>query len=119
MFFSVTRYSRAKKFLEEKLSKKELEEEFHRTGIKLNSLETIRFITFILLYSSLVSTFLSIIPGIEIITQNILRVSGLIGSTVFLIIIAIASKLIANYTIDLTLYGSALKNVRRTRKKKK
>ena len=117
--FRFTKYSRAKKFLEEDLSKKELEKKFHKIGMQLNTLETIRAICFVLFYSSIVSGFLSVFPLFDFLSESILKFSGLIGGTVFLIIIAFTSKLIGDYSIDLILLAGRLKNVRYIRKKKK
>ena len=117
--FRFTKYSRAKKFLEEDLSKKELEKKFHKIGMQLNTLETIRAICFVLFYSSIVSGFLSVFPLFDFLSESILKFSGLIGGTVFLIIIAFTSKLIGDYSIDLILLAGRLKNARYIRKKKK
>ncbi len=104
----------------------ELKEKLNHTGIKLRSLEITRVIFFIILYSSVVSAFSSFIPGIEIITGKLVKVGSIIGSTISLIIIGIASKAISTYTLDLNIITAHLisiytKNGRRTslRKKKK
>jgi len=104
----------------------ELKEKLKRTGLKLRSLELTRVIFFIILYSSVVSAFSSLIPGSEIITNKLVKVGSIIGSTISLIIIGIASKAISTYTLDLNIITAHLisiytKNGARTslRKKKK
>lgn len=105
----------------------ELKEKLKHTGAKLRSLEMTRIFFFIILYSSVVSAFSSIIPGIEIITNNIVKVGSVLGSTISLLFVALLSKTIAVYTIDLNIISSHLisiysKNVRTRsslRKKKK
>ncbi|MBS3150871.1 hypothetical protein J4443_00635 [Candidatus Woesearchaeota archaeon] len=104
----------------------ELKERLKHTGLKLRSLEITRIIFFILLYSSVVSAFGSFIPGSEIITNNLVKIASIIGSTISFVIIGITSKAISTYTLDLNIIASHLisvytKNGARTslRKKKK
>ena len=75
-------------------------------GYKLRSLETIRIIAIILLYSSVTSTIISIIPGFELLSKNIVQLSSVIGSTIFLIMVGITTKLISLYMIDMQLVSS-------------
>ena len=104
----------------------ELKEKLKHTGTKLRSLETTRVIFFIILYSSVASTFASFIPGSEIITGRLVKFGSILGSTLSLIIIGIASKAISTYSLDLNILTAHLisiytKNGARTqlRKKKK
>jgi len=134
------KYRRAMKYLSEledrsKIDIKDfkqiqdLKAKLKHTGYKLRTLETTRVIFFILLYSTVVSAFTSFIPGIEIITSKLIKVGSVLGSTISLIIVGIASKAISTYILDLNMITSTLisiytkntKNVRRTtlRKKKK
>jgi len=78
------------------------------TGYKLKTLEMIRMVSFILLYSSITSAVVSVIPGFESLSKTVIRLSSLIGSTIFLIIVGITSKLISWYMIDLHLISSEL-----------
>jgi hypothetical protein len=110
------RYKRALNYITklEKGSKKNTKEvrELHKTlkvtGYKLRTLETIRIIAIVLLYSSITSAIISIVPGFETFSANIVKFSSLLGSTIFLIAIGITSKLIALYMIDLHLASSHL-----------
>lgn len=112
---SLSRYKRVLQYIEELESRKpkgkskeleELHKKLKHTGYKLRTLETIRTISFILLYSSITSAIISAIPGFEAFSKNIIRLSTLIGSTIFLIIVGITTKLIAVYTADLYLVSS-------------
>ena len=76
------------------------------TGYKLRTLETIRTIAFILLYSSITSTIISVVPGFETFSRNIIKFSSLIGSTIFIGVIAVTSKMISLYMLDLQLISS-------------
>jgi hypothetical protein len=86
----------------------ELKEKLKHTGIKLRSLETARVIFFIFLYSSVVSAFSAFIPGLEIITGELVKIGSVVGSTISLIIIGIASKAISTYILDLNMVTSNL-----------
>lgn len=86
----------------------ELKERLNHTGLKLRSLEITRIVFFIILYSSVVSAFSSFIPGSEIITGKLVKVGSVLGSTISLIIIGIASKAISTYTLDLNIITSHL-----------
>ena len=104
----------------------ELKEKLKHTGLKLRSFETTRIIFFIILYSSVVSAFTSWIPGLEAISGRLVKIGSVLGSTISLIIIAVSSKAISTYTLDLNIITSHLisiytKNGARTllRKKKK
>ncbi len=104
----------------------ELKERLKHIGLKLRSFETTRIIFFIILYSSVVSAFTSLIPGLEAISGKLVKIGSVLGSTISLIIIAISSKAISTYTLDLNIITSHLislytKNGARTslRKKKK
>jgi hypothetical protein len=113
----LSRYQRVLKFIEE-LEKENpkkgnrkinnLHKKLKVTGYKLRTLETIRVIALILLYSSITSAVISIIPGFDNFSANIVRISGLLGSTIFLIIIGITSKLMALYMIDLHLISTQM-----------
>lgn len=120
---SFSKYNRIIHYLENSkdLTKEELEKRLHHTGVKLRYLETIRIIFFILLYSSIVSGILSIFPGFELISKNILKISSLFSSTICIILIAITTKAISIYTTDLNLIASHLivKNDRRTKLRNK
>jgi len=113
----LSRYRRVLKYIEKleeenpkKNNKKikELHKKLKFTGYKLRSLETIRIVSLVLLYSSITSAVISIVPGFERFSANIVRLSGLIGSTIFLIAVGITSKLIALYMIDLHLISSQM-----------
>ncbi len=104
----------------------DLKKKLQHTGMKLRTFEITRMFFFILLYSSVVSAFTSFIPGSEIITTNIAKVGGFLGSTLSLVIIGLTSKTIALYILDLNMISAHLisiysKNVkhRNLRKKKK
>ncbi len=104
----------------------ELKEKLKHTGLKLRSLELTRIFFFIILYSTVVSAFSSLIPGLQVIAGNLVKFGSIIGSTISLIIIGIASKAISTYILDLNMITSHLisiytKNGARTplRKKKK
>lgn len=86
----------------------ELKEKLNHTGIKLRSLEITRVVFFIILYSSVVSAFSSFIPGVEIITNKLVKIGSVLGSTISLIVIGIASKAISTYTLDLNILTSHL-----------
>ena len=113
----LSRYQRVLKFidnlekekpLKNKEEVKKLRKKLEFTGYKLKTFETIRIITVILLYSSITSTVLSIIPGFEAFSKNIVYISSLIGSTFFLIIVGITTKFIGLYMIDLNLISSQI-----------
>ncbi len=86
----------------------ELKEKLRHTGVKLRSLETTRIAFFIILYSSVVSAFSSFIPGLEIITGKLVKIGSVLGSTISLVIVGIASKAISTYTLDLNILTSHL-----------
>lgn len=119
--FKITRYGRVLHHLnKKKQSNKELKKDLKKVGYKTRTLELIRIIAFILLYSSLISAFFSVIPELQPLLKTILKISGIVGSTVFIITIAITSKYLALYTIDLQLIATKLiKNGATLRKKKK
>ena len=77
-------------------------------GYKIRSLEIIKAISFFLLYSSITSTVISSIPGFESFSKTVIKLSGLIGSTISLIMVGITSKLISWYMIDLHLISGEL-----------
>ena len=77
-------------------------------GYKLRTLEMIRIIAFILLYSSVTSAVISAIPGFESFSKTVIKLSSLIGSTIFLIMVGITSKLISWYLTDLQLISNEL-----------
>lgn len=112
---SLSRYKRVLQYIEELENRKprnkskeleELHKKLKHTGYKLRTLEIIRTISFILLYSSITSAIISAIPGFESFSKNIIRLSTLIGSTIFLIIVGITTKLITLYTTELFLTSS-------------
>lgn len=116
------RYKRALKYIKllEKKRKikrtKEVNNLFKKlkfTGYKLRTLETIRGVAFVLLYSSITSTVMSAIPGFDGFSKTVVKLSGLIGSTIFLIIVGITSKLISWYMIDLHLISSEIISIYR------
>ena len=86
----------------------ELKERLKHTGMNLRYLEFARIIFFIILYSSVVSAFSSFIPGSEIITGRLIKIGSVVGSTISLIIIGLASKAISTYTLDLNIITSHL-----------
>jgi len=86
----------------------ELKEKLKHTGLKLRSLEITRIFFFIFLYSSVVSAFTSFIPGIQIITGELVKIGSVVGSTISLIIIGISSKAISIYILDLNMYTAHL-----------
>ena len=86
----------------------ELKERLKHTGLKLRSFETTRIIFFIILYSSVVSAFASAIPGLELIAGKLVKFGSVIGSTISLIIIAVSSKAISTYSLDLNIISSHL-----------
>ncbi len=110
--YGLTRYRRAISFIEELEKKPQsiqtLKKELKKTGYKIKSLEGIRGIFIILLYSSIVSTATSIFPEFKPLLKQILKISGIIGSTFCLIVIAVTSRYIALYTIDLQLIASKI-----------
>ena len=85
---------------------KKLHKKLKHTGYKLRTLETIRIVAIVLLYSSITSAVISIVPGFDNFSKNIVKLSSIVGTTIFLIIIGITSKLIALYMIDLQLISS-------------
>jgi len=118
---TITRYGRIQHHInKKKQSNEELKKELKKAGYKTRTLEFIRAISFILLYSSFLSAFFSIVPEFQPLLKTVLKLSGIIGSTVFIIIIAITSKYLALYTIDLHLIATKLiKNGATLRKKEK
>ncbi|MBI2105506.1 hypothetical protein HYT56_01560 [Candidatus Woesearchaeota archaeon] len=86
----------------------ELKEKLKHTGYKLRSLETTRAIFFILLYSSVVSAFSTLVPGLETVAGKLVKFGSIIGSTISLIIIGISSKAISTYVLDLNIITSHL-----------
>ena len=85
-----------------------LKERLKHTGLKLRSFEITRIVFFVILYSSVVSAFTSIIPGLETIAGKLVKVGSIIGSTISLIIIGISSKAISTYALDLNIITSHL-----------
>ncbi|MAF51170.1 MAG: hypothetical protein CMH64_03695 [Nanoarchaeota archaeon] len=117
MIKGLSRYQRVLKYIEKleeenprKNTKKikELHKKLKFTGYKLRSIETVRIISLVLLYSSITSAVISVVPGFESFSANIIKLSSLIGSTIFLIAIAVTSKLMALYMIDLHLISSQM-----------
>ncbi len=86
----------------------DLKEKLKHTGLKLRSLEITRTAFFIILYSSVVSAFSSFIPGLEIVTGELVKIGSVLGSTISLITVGIASKAISTYTLDLNILTSHL-----------
>jgi len=116
----ITPYGRTLHHINKKQSIKQLKKELKKAGYKTRTLEFIRFIAFILLYSSFISAFFSVVPELQPLLKTVLKISGLVGSTVFIIIIAVTTKYLALYTIDLHLIATKLiKNGTTLRKKKK
>jgi len=117
--FEVTHYSKVISNLKKKpQSNEELKRDLKFIGNKIKSLELLRLIFIILLYSSIVSGVLSIFPGLQPFLKQILKISGIIGSTFCLIMVAITSRYISLYIIDLQLTAVKLihKNgIRRTK----
>ena len=89
----------------------DLKEKLKHTGYKLRSLETTRVFFFIILYSSFVSAFTYLIPGLGLITGNIIKFGSIIGSTISLIIVGITSKAISTYILDLNIITSHLVSI--------
>ena len=87
---------------------KTLHQKLKHTGYKLRTLEIIRTISFILLYSSITSAIVSAVPGFESVSKTVVQLSSLIGSTIFLAIVGMTSKLISWYLLDLNLISSEL-----------
>ena len=117
--FEVTHYSKVISNLRKKpQSNEELKRDLKFIGNKIKSLELLRLIFIILLYSSIVSGVFSIFPGLQPFLKQILKASGIIGSTFCLIMVAITSRYISLYIIDLQLTAVKLihKNgIRRTK----
>jgi len=118
LLLGINPYSRANYFLthldaRKKGLKKEdrdkldqLWKRFKHAEYKLRTLKTTRLIALILLYSSIVSaissTFLvSYVLGLETLTTTIVEISGIIGSTFFVIIVGITTKFIEMYLGDI------------------
>lgn len=116
-------YSRANYFLKDidckkKNIKKEDREKldwlwkrFKHAEYKLRTLKIIRLIAFILLYSSIVSAISSaVLVGylFETLTATIIELSGIIGSTVFVIIVAVTSKFIEMYLGDIYILSAKM-----------
>ena len=121
--FEVTHYSKVISNLRKKpQSNEELKRDLKFIGNKIKSLELLRLIFIILLYSSIVSGVLSIFPGLQPFLKQILKISGIIGSTFCLIMVAITSRYISLYIIDLQLTAVKIihKNgIRRTKLRNK
>jgi len=121
--FEVTHYSKVISNLKKKpQSNEELKRDLKFIGNKIKSLELLRLIFIILLYSSIVSGVLSIFPGLQPFLKQILKISGIIGSTFCLIMVAITSRYIGLYIIDLQLTAVKIihKNgIRRTKLRNK
>lgn len=118
--------SRAKIDIKDFKQVQDLKERLKHTGYKLRTLETTRVVFFIFLYSTIVSTFTSFIPGSEILTNRLIKIGSVLGSTISLIIVGIASKAISTYILDLNMISAHLiaiysKHAKRptSRKKKK
>ena len=115
MLLGFNPYSRADYFLKDMDSKKKginkndrdkldlLWKRFKHAEYKLRTLKIVRLVAFILLYSSIVSAIGStfLVGKLQILTSTILSISGLIGSTVFVIIVAFTSKFIEMYLGDI------------------
>ena len=102
--FEVTHYSKVISNLRKNpQSNEELKRDLKFIGNKIKSSELLRLIFIILLYSSIVSGVLSIFPGLQPFLKQILKISGIIGSTFCLIMVAITSRYIGLYIIDLQL----------------
>ena len=121
--FEVTHYSKVISNLKKKpQSNEELKRDLKFIGNKIKSLELLRLIFIILLYSSIVSGVFSIFPGLQPFLKQILKISGIIGSTFCLIMVAITSRYIGLYIIDLQLTAVKIihKNgIRRTKLRNK
>jgi len=119
--FKITRYGRTLHHINKKQqSIKELKKDLKKAGYKTRTIEFIRVIAFILLYSSFISAFFSVVPEFRPLIKTVLKISGIVGSTICIIIIAVTSKYLALYTIDLHLIATKLiKNGATLRKKKK
>ena len=121
--FEVTHYSKVISNLRKKpQSNEELKRDLRFIGNKIKSLELLRLIFIILLYSSIVSGVFSIFPGLQPFLKQILKISGIIGSTFCLIMVAITSRYIGLYIIDLQLTAVKIihKNgIRRTKLRNK
>ena len=121
--FEITHYSKVISNLRKKpQSNEELKRDLKFIGNKIKSLELLRLIFIILLYSSIVSGVLSIFPGLQPFLKQILKISGIIGSTFCLIMVAITSRYIGLYIIDLQLTAVKIihKNgIRRTKLRNK
>ena len=121
--FEVTHYSKVISNLRKKpQSNEELKRDLKFIGNKIKSLELLRLIFIILLYSSIVSGVFSIFPGLQPFLKQILKISGIIGSTFCLIMVAITSRYIGLYIIDLQLTAVKIihKNgIRRTKLRNK
>lgn len=112
----LSRYRRALKYienLEEKNKKlknsaeiKKLHKRLKFTGYKLRTLESIRLVCFILVYPTIATALISVIPGFETFSGKIVKFSTVIGSTICLLLIAVTSRLIMLYTIDLQLISN-------------
>ena len=76
---------------------------FKHAEYKLRILKTVRLIAFILLYSSIVSAISStFLAGyLRDFTTTVLELSGIIGSTFFVIVVAVTSKFIEMYLGDI------------------
>ena len=89
--------------LEDKNRLDQLWNRFKHAEYKLRTLKTVRLIAFILLYSSIVSAISStfLVGYLKDFTTTILEISGIIGSTFFVIIVAVTSKFIEMYLGDI------------------
>ena len=86
----------------------ELKAKLKHTGYKLRTLELTRIVFFIFLYSSVVSAFTSFIPGSEIVTGKLIKLGSILGTTISLVIVGVASKAISTYMLDLNMVTSTL-----------
>jgi len=89
--------------LEDKNRLDQLWNRFKHAEYKLRTLKTVRLIAFILLYSSIISAISStfLVGYLKDFTTTILEISGIIGSTFFVIIVAVTSKFIEMYLGDI------------------
>ncbi len=89
--------------LEDKNRLDQLWNRFKHAEYKLRTLKTVRLIAFILLYSSIVSAMSStfLVGYLKDFTTTVLEISGIIGSTFFVIIVAVTSKFIEMYLGDI------------------
>ena len=121
--FNVTHYSRVISHLKKEQSPEELKKSLRIIGNKLRSLEFLRLIFVILLYSSIISAMTStVLPELGPLLKEILKFSGLIGSTFSLIMFAITSRYIGLYIIEMQIIAAKLisqNGLRRTKLRNK